>query len=492
MYKRILTKLERATKHYKTCRLKAKRFPRRGMYYCQGAFCSALFFFACMPFFLKQREEGYRAYIHSSSVGKMSFDEFLKRRRIAAIATLAFVGITGFTILRPIFEGNALPRKFVTVYESLTPNGWEVFFETDLFTTSTNNFLEDRNPNAAGHLAAWQQKTDKGWQVRAYDNEAQKTYLITNETGDHTEVRTDGRYVVWQAKNLGEWRIYYWDSENPETEYKELSDRRNSIRPRISEGIVVWQEWLDDNWEIVKREIGAPQKRRLTFNDTHDISPDILGHLIVWQAKGANGDSQIRVFHQRVEEEAGVLYDAEDQIKPRFDSRGYLHWFAYEEEGYVSAAYNYLSDDFIRRVIDPTRGRKKKGGDGGIILVDDSATSTESGIDESATSTEPEVTPPPKEDDEGTEEPKEEDVPTEEETPPEETPEEPPEEVEQPPEEDPEPTESEPEPDPEPVPEETPAEPEPPIEEPVVEEDPPTDPEPEPPSTESSSTEESI
>jgi|GEM_PF-5264928 len=386
MYKRILTKLEQATVHYQTCRLKAEHFPHRGMYYCQGAFCKLLFMFACLPFFLRQREEGYQAYIHSSDIGKMTFEAFLLRRKIAGFATLAFLGITGFTLLRPIFEGNTLPRRFVTVYESLTPNSWEVFFETDLYTTSTNNYLEDRYPSSMGHLAVWQQKTDNGWQVRAYDNEAQKVYSLTEELGDHVDIHTDGRYVVWQLKRQGIWRIFYWDAQEPDTEYKQLSDTRMAMHPRISEGVVVWQEWLNNNWEIIKRDMNAPQRKRLTNNDTPDISPDILGKLIVWQAKGTDGDSQIRVFHQGVEEEAGVFYDAVNQIDPYFDSKGYLHWFAYEEDGYVSDAYNYLSDDFIRRVIDPERARKPKGADGAIIPEDGSTTSTEAGtIDATST-----------------------------------------------------------------------------------------------------------
>jgi len=317
----------------------------------------------------------------------MSFESFMKRRRIAAIATLTFVGIAGFTILRPIFEGNVLPRRFVTVYESVTPNGWEVFFETDLFTTSTNNFLDDRNPYASGHLVVWHQKTDQGWQIRAYDNEAQKTYLVTNELGDHMEGRTDGRYVVWQAKDKGEWRIYYWDSEEPDQKQKVMSDNLNAMRPRISEGVVVWQEWINGNWEIMKWEIGSPQKKRLTHNDTHDISPDILGRLIVWQANGPDGTSQIRVFHQGVEEEAEVLYDAFNQTRPRFDSRGYLHWFAYQDDGYVSASYNYLTDDFIELMIDPDRAIKRRNTNGG-------STSTEVIIDENTSSTEPTVEKP--------------------------------------------------------------------------------------------------
>lgn len=404
MYKRILKKLEQATKHYNSCRAEATSVPRKGLYYCQGAFCNVIFSFACVPFFLRKRKQGYAAYRRSSAAREMSFDEFLKKRRIAAIATVTFVGIAGLTVLRPIFEGNVLPRKFVTVYESETPNSWEVFFETDLYSTSTYNFLDDRYPFSAGHLAVWQQKTEKGWQVRVYDNEARQIYRLTDETGDHIEVRTDGRYVVWQGRIDGKWRIYVWDSEQPDDKPVAVTDSTNgnAIRPRISEGVMVWQEWIRGNWEIMKKEVANPQRRRLTSNDRHDIRPDILGQLIVWQAKGDDGNSQIRVFHQRIEEEAGVLYDAPNQIRPRFDSRGYLHWFAYEEEGYVSAAYNYLSDDFIFRVLDEDRGefRRPRGGPG-VILIDENATGTDSGTAtstaETASSTEESIPEEPEE-----------------------------------------------------------------------------------------------
>jgi hypothetical protein len=63
--------------------------------------------------------------------------------------------------------------------------------------------------------------------------------------------------------------------------------RQNSSNPDVLGDTVVWQEWIDTNWEVMRTNVnnhGAPfEIDQITDNAVHDMFPQIFDGLITWQ-----------------------------------------------------------------------------------------------------------------------------------------------------------------------------------------------------------------
>ena len=64
------------------------------------------------------------------------------------------------------------------------------------------------------------------------------------------------------------------------------TSRQNSSNPSIAGDLVVWQEWIDTNWEIMMTDVNnngqAFEIERLTDNAVHDMFPAAYEGLITW------------------------------------------------------------------------------------------------------------------------------------------------------------------------------------------------------------------
>ena len=71
-----------------------------------------------------------------------------------------------------------------------------------------------KNPYARGRWAVWQDQSDGQFQIYASDLTLSNAPVvkITNAGGSQENPRTDGRYVVWQSRQVnGNWDIYFTD-----------------------------------------------------------------------------------------------------------------------------------------------------------------------------------------------------------------------------------------------------------------------------------------
>lgn len=111
--------------------------------------------------------------------------------------------------------------------------------------------------------------------------------------------------LVWQSLRGGHWQIAYAhvsDVGVPKVNY--LTQGENNFNPKVYRGRIVWQAWVEGNWEIfsaskahekLSEEALTAEHRlahvdgnwnvkRITANNTPDMFPSVTGDAITWQA----------------------------------------------------------------------------------------------------------------------------------------------------------------------------------------------------------------
>lgn len=106
--------------------------------------------------------------------------------------------------------------------------------------------------------------------------------------------------IVWQAMISDRLQIMLFELETNTTRQITTS-RQNSSNPDILGDTVVWQEWVDTNWEVMMTNVdndgAAFEVERLTDNMVHDMFPQIYDDLITWQSE--RGSSwEVVVYNQ--------------------------------------------------------------------------------------------------------------------------------------------------------------------------------------------------
>ncbi len=127
--------------------------------------------------------------------------------------------------------------------------------------------------------------------------------------------------IVWQAMIND--RLQIMMHEIPTNTTRQITTtRQNSSNPDIDGDTVVWQEWVDTNWEIMTTNIRNNGKefdiKQLTDNAVHDMFPQIHNDLISWQReKGSTWE--VVVHNVRTGEEYSLEKNEDTKYEnPRF------------------------------------------------------------------------------------------------------------------------------------------------------------------------------
>lgn len=133
------------------------------------------------------------------------------------------------------------------------------------------------------------------------------TIQLTHGTDDNVFPVLDpsGDTLVWQSLQNGRWQVAFAhvnETGVPKVQY--LTSGENNFNPKVYAGRIVWQAWVDGNWEIftatpVKDKIpddalsaehraagvnGDWLVKRITANNAPDMFPTVTGDTITWQA----------------------------------------------------------------------------------------------------------------------------------------------------------------------------------------------------------------
>jgi len=94
--------------------------------------------------------------------------------------------------------------------------------------------------------------------------------------------------VVWQANIADRMQIMLYDLPTNTTR-QVTTGRTNSSNPDIRSSTIVWQEWVDTNWEVMLATVhGVGEEftiERLTDNAVHDLFPRVYDNVVTWQSE---------------------------------------------------------------------------------------------------------------------------------------------------------------------------------------------------------------
>jgi hypothetical protein len=145
---------------------------------------------------------------------------------------------------------------------------------------------------------------------------------ITNNAYDDFAPSFDEetKRIVWQAMVHDRLQIMFYDIPTKTTRQVTTS-RQNSSNPHIKRDIIVWQEWVDTNWEIMMTSVVPDEDfeiESLTDNAVHDMFPQVYDGMVTWQReKGASWEVIVYDLHTNKQHALEKTGDAKFE-NPRF------------------------------------------------------------------------------------------------------------------------------------------------------------------------------
>lgn len=92
--------------------------------------------------------------------------------------------------------------------------------------------------------------------------------------------------VVWHSLINDRYQIMSYDIDTNRT--SQLTDSPfNNMEPIMVGDMILWQAWIQDNWEIVMYD--NYDITQLTNNDVHDVAPSIKDNYVMWQTQFPEG-----------------------------------------------------------------------------------------------------------------------------------------------------------------------------------------------------------
>ena len=146
-----------------------------------------------------------------------------------------------------------------------------------------------------------------------YLQNGERSIQITyNEYDDFAPVYDDStQTIVWHALINDRLQVMMHERKSGKTT-QITNESFNSSNPHVFNGKVVWQSWIQDNWEVFLAERldrAQPKITQLTDNTTHDMFPKIFDQYISWQSQTND------TWHV-------VVYDIEDDHYSYVEKKG--------------------------------------------------------------------------------------------------------------------------------------------------------------------------
>jgi hypothetical protein len=210
------------------------------------------------------------------------------------------------------------------------------------------------------------------------------TIQLTHGTDDNVFPMLDpsSEVLVWQSLQSGRWQIAYAhvnDVGVPKVKF--LTSGENNFNPKIYAGRIVWQAWVDGNWEIFTATPAAEKipdealsaehraagvdgnwlVKRITANNAPDMFPNVTGDTITWQAID-NGIWQVFAYDLNTGTAHRVSKPGVKSESPKValvwneeDANGQMRMVGSSVDGSESFDLTALA----RRLVDNTRSQPK-------------------------------------------------------------------------------------------------------------------------------------
>ena len=125
---------------------------------------------------------------------------------------------------------------------------------------------------------------DEHTHIYYVDGTTEERIVITEGGQNSTDPHTDGEFIVYSTSVNGAGQIVRYHI--PTASEIQITQASTNLHPRVNQGRVVWERWVDNSWHIYLYEAG--QVKRLTSEGVA-TNPDISTGEVVFAQKKAGG-----------------------------------------------------------------------------------------------------------------------------------------------------------------------------------------------------------
>jgi beta propeller repeat protein len=206
------------------------------------------------------------------------------------------------------------------------------------------------NPYARGRWVVWQDQSDGNWEVYAQDLTLSNSPIVkvTQSPLSQENPKTDGHYVVWQARQPnGNWDVYLKDmaSTNPPQPVTSTLNL-DEVNPSIDWPWVVFQTRPTGNnsapWQVYARNLVTSQDQQVSPSTQDELDPDIQGGRVVWQDWRDVGPGEIYFQNLETAEFRRITTNTAGQYHPAI----YGNWIVWQDNRNIET--DIYGFDFLR------------------------------------------------------------------------------------------------------------------------------------------------
>lgn len=143
----------------------------------------------------------------------------------------------------------------------------------------------------AGVYAAPDEDGDDEIFYRAGGVETQITHNTLDDGSPHIDAKT--HEIVWHRLIESKYQIIHYDFDS-QTETQLTDSAGSSMEPAIFGKYIVWQEWVDGNWDIMLFD--GSDTTRISESKYHDVAPAIREGFVMWHTLGGDGEKLLSVY----------------------------------------------------------------------------------------------------------------------------------------------------------------------------------------------------
>jgi len=225
------------------------------------------------------------------------------------------------------------------VWQDQRDGSWNIYSKDILESASspqalTSSTLNQERPRTDGQYVVWQaRQADGSWDIWAKNlNDTSTAFAVTNTPSeDEAKPVIEWPWVIYQHKALGDaeapWQLY---AKNLITDEETAVDAttQDQLDPSIHQQRIVWQDHRDVGpGEIYFKNLMTNTVKRITTQSAGQYHPVIEDQWIVW---ADNRDLQFDLYAYNLYRDTSIqLTDTpEDETRPKLNEQ----WVVYEED----------------------------------------------------------------------------------------------------------------------------------------------------------------
>ncbi|MFN7137925.1 MAG: hypothetical protein ACK4UN_01155, partial [Limisphaerales bacterium] len=226
-----------------------------------------------------------------------------------------------------------------SVWQDQSGGNWEIYAQ-DLSDSNaaaiqiTSGVLNQENPQTDGRYIVWQSRQVNGnWDIWFKDvNSLGAPQALTNtQSEDEINPTIDWPWVVYQSRPVGAttapWQLYARNLLTGSS-FAVSPSSQDELSPSVHAGRVVWQDFRDVGpGEIYFKDLEKGREKRITTNSFGQYNPVIFDEWIAWQ-DNRNGQVDIYAYNLLRSAEVRITATPENEVRPYLEGA----WLVCEED----------------------------------------------------------------------------------------------------------------------------------------------------------------